>query len=170
MSQDVKLLVITVGGTIDKVYFDASSEYEVGDPMVSHVFQGTHVSLDYSVLPLMRKDSLEMDDADRELVRQTCEQAEERCILITHGTDTMTKTAEVLKSVEGKTIVLTGAMAPARFRETDAVFNMGCATGAVQSLPPGVYVAMNGRVFPAGKVRKNREARCFEWVDTPAVH
>lgn len=169
MDRDVTLLVITVGGTIDKVYFDASSEYEVGDPIVPHVFQGTHVSLDYSVLPLMRKDSLEMDDADRELIRQTCEQSEERCILITHGTDTMAETAEALLPVEGKTIVLTGAMAPARFRETDAVFNLGCATGAVQSLPPGVYVAMNGRVFPAGHVRKNKKARCFEWLDSSAI-
>ncbi len=159
------MLVVTVGGTIDKVYFDASSEYEVGDPMVPHVFQGTHVSLDYSVLPLMRKDSLEMTGEDRQMIRETCEQADESCILITHGTDTMADTAEYLMGIEGKTIVLTGALAPARFRETDAIYNLGCATGAVQSLPPGVYVTMNGRVFPAGQVRKNRAAQCFEWVE-----
>lgn len=159
-----KLLVITTGGTIDKVYFDASSEYEVGEPTVAHVFHGALVSLDYTVLPLMRKDSLEMDDSDRALIRSTCENADETCILITHGTDTMTVTAEALCGIEGKTIVLTGAMAPARFRETDAVFNIGLATGAVQSLPDGVYIAMNGRVFMAGKVRKNREARCFEAI------
>ena len=162
--QKEELLVITVGGTIDKVYFDAKSEYEVGDPTVPHVFQGALVSLSYRILPLMRKDSLEMDDEDRQLVRSACEEAEESCILITHGTDTMTDTAESLVGVEGKTIVLTGAMAPARFRETDAVFNIGCATGAVQSLPHGVYIVMNGRVFPAGTVRKNRAAQCFEAV------
>lgn len=158
----MQLLVITVGGTIDKVYFDATSEYEVGEPTVPHVYQSTGVTLDYEVVPLMRKDSLEMNDADRALVRKTCEQASQKNILITHGTDTMSVTAEALAGIEGKTIVLTGAMAPARFRETDAVFNIGCATGAVQAMPPGVYIAMNGQIFPAGKVRKNRDARCFE--------
>jgi len=162
--EETTLLVITVGGTIDKVYFDASSEYEIGEPTVPHVFQGSLVSLDYTLLPLMRKDSLEMDDGDRMLIRKTCERAEASRILITHGTDTMTDTAEALQGIDGKTIVLTGAMAPSRFRETDAVFNIGCATGAVQSLPPGVYIAMNGRIFPAGQVRKNRAAQCFESI------
>lgn len=160
----MSLLVITVGGTIDKVYFDASSEYEVGEPTVPHVYQGALVSLDYKVLPLMRKDSLEMGEADRALIRDTCEQAEQQNILITHGTDTMTDTAEALLGIAGKTIVLTGAMAPARFRETDAVFNIGFATGAVQSLSAGVYIAMNGQVFPAGSVRKNRKQRRFESI------
>lgn len=158
----MKLLVITTGGTIDKVYFDATSAYEVGEPTVPHIYQSAGVVLDYEVVPLMRKDSLEMEDADRALIRRTCEQAEQKNILITHGTDTMTVTAEALVGIEGKTIVLTGAMAPARFRETDAVFNIGCATGAAQSMPPGVYIAMNGRIFAAGEVVKNREAKCFE--------
>ena len=166
MRNDSKLLVLTVGGTIDKVYFDASSEYEVGEPTVPHIFQVAGVTLDYSLVPLMRKDSLEMNEDDRVKIRATCEQAEETTILITHGTDTMSETAEALEGIQGKTIVLTGAMAPARFRETDAVFNIGCATGAAQSLPPGVYLAMNGRIFPAGKVRKNREARCFECIES----
>lgn len=156
------ILVITVGGTIDKVYFDATSEYEVGEPTVPHVYQGALVTLDYEVLPLMRKDSLEMTASDRALVRQACERSAQKHILITHGTDTMAETAESLVGIPGKTIVLTGAMAPARFRETDAVFNIGFATGAVQALAEGVYIAMNGRIFPAGHVRKNREARCFE--------
>ncbi|MBK1831941.1 asparaginase [Verrucomicrobiaceae bacterium R5-34] len=160
----MSLLIITVGGTIDKVYFDASSEYEVGEPTVPHVYQGALVTLDYELLPLMRKDSLEMTESDRVLIRETCEQVEQDKILITHGTDTMADTAEALAGLEGKTIVLTGAMAPARFRETDAVFNIGVATGAVQALPPGVYIAMNGQIFPAGQVRKNREERRFEAV------
>lgn len=160
----MSLLIITVGGTIDKVYFDASSEYEVGEPTVPHVYQGALVTLDYELLPLMRKDSLEMTESDRVLIRETCEQVERDKILITHGTDTMADTAEALAGLEGKTIVLTGAMAPARFRETDAVFNIGVATGAVQALPPGVYIAMNGQIFPAGQVRKNREERRFEAV------
>lgn len=159
------LLVITVGGTIDKVYFDASSEYEVGDPTVPHVYEGALVTLEYELLPLMRKDSLEMTDEDRRMIRETCEHSDQENILITHGTDTMAETAEALLGLTGKTIVLTGAMAPARFRETDAVFNIGMATGAVQALPEGVYIAMNGRIFPAGKVRKNRDERCFESID-----
>lgn len=158
------ILVITVGGTIDKVYFDATSEYEVGEPTVPHVYQGALVTLEYEVLPLMRKDSLEMTSADRDLVRETCTRVTQKNILITHGTDTMAETAEALLGIEGKTIVLTGAMAPARFRETDAVFNLGLATGAVQALGNGVYIAMNGRIFPAGNVRKNRELQRFEKI------
>lgn len=161
----MELLVITVGGTIDKVYFDATSEYEVGEPTVPHIYQSAGVTVDYEMLPLMRKDSLEMNDADRELIRDACANADQNHILITHGTDTMSITAEALKGIEGKTIVLAGAMAPSRFRETDAIFNIGCATGAVQAMPPGVYIAMNGQIFPAGNVRKNREARCFEPID-----
>lgn len=161
----MNLLIITVGGTIDKVYFDATSEYEVGEPTVTQVYQGALVGIDYELIPLMRKDSLEMTDEDRELIRETCQNSEQDKILITHGTDTMTQTAECLLGITGKTIVLTGAMAPARFKETDAVFNLGLATGAAQALESGVYIAMNGQIFPAGKVKKNREQRRFETLD-----
>ncbi len=153
------LLIITVGGTIDKVYFDATSAYEVGEPTVPHIYQGAGVTLDYEMLPLMRKDSLEMDDADRELIRDTCENVDQNHILITHGTDTMSITAEELMGIEGKTIVLTGAMAPAKFRETDAVFNIGCATGAAQAMPPGVYIAMNGQIFDGLSCLRCRKRR-----------
>lgn len=158
----MSILVLTTGGTIDKVYFDASSEYEIGEPTVPYVFREAGVILDWRLLPLMRKDSLELDDADRSMIRAACEEAREDRILITHGTDTMTATAEKLMGIPGKTIVLTGALAPARFRTTDAIFNLGLALGAVQSLPAGVYLAMNGTIFEAGKVRKNREAGRFE--------
>ena len=158
------LLVLTTGGTIDKVYFDASSEYEIGEPTVPHVFRESGVALEWRLLSLLRKDSLEMDDEDRQAIRAACEEALEQKILITHGTDTMSVTAEALQGIAGKTIVLTGALAPARFRVTDAIFNLGLALGAVQSLPEGVYLAMNGTIFPAGKVRKNREAGRFESV------
>jgi L-asparaginase len=114
--------------------------------------------------PLFRKDSLEMTADDRAAIRRACEEAPENLILVTHGTDTMCETAEALDGIPGKTIVLTGALAPARFRVTDAVFNLGLALGAVQSMAPGVYLAMNGTVFPAGKVRKNRNLGKFEWV------
>jgi len=158
----MRVLVLTTGGTIDKVYFDATSEYEVGEPTVPHVFREAGVTLDWRLEPLLRKDSLEMEDADRLAIRGACEAAEESRILVTHGTDTMSLTAEALTGVPGKTIVLTGALAPARFRVTDAIFNLGLALGAVQSLPEGVYLAMNGTVFEAGRVRKNREAGRFE--------
>ena len=158
----MNILVLTTGGTIDKVYFDASSEYEIGAPTVPAVFEEAGVTLPWRLESLMRKDSLQLDDDDRSVIRSTCEQAPESHILLTHGTDTMAATAEKLIGIPGKTIVLTGALAPARFRTTDAIFNLGLALGALQSLQPGVYIAMNGTVFPAGKVRKNHAAGRFE--------
>ena len=161
----MNILVLTTGGTIDKVYFDASSEYEIGAPTVPAVFEEAGVTLPWRLESLMRKDSLELNEADRDAIRSMCVQAPENLILITHGTDTMATTAERLVGLSGKTIVLTGALAPARFRTTDAIFNLGLALGALQSLSPGVYLAMNGTIFPAGKVRKNREASRFEAID-----
>lgn len=159
------MLILTTGGTIDKIYFDATSEYEIGEPTIPHIFQETAVTLPYELTSLMRKDSLELDDKDRALIRETCLNTTHAEILITHGTDTMCETAEALIGIPGKTIVLTGALAPARFRITDAVFNVGAAIGAAQSKPPGVYIAMNGHIFTAGNVRKNRQARRFEQID-----
>ncbi len=157
--------IFTTGGTIDKIYFDATSEYEIGDPIIPHIFHEAGVHVEYELESLMRKDSLELTDADRSLIRQRCEESSTNQILITHGTDTMCQTAEHLISDGGignKTIVLTGALSPARFRVTDAIFNLGLAMGAVQTLPPGVYIAMSGEIFTAGKVRENREAGRFE--------
>jgi L-asparaginase len=156
------VLVLTTGGTIDKVYFDASSEYEIGEPTVPQVFREAGVALEWRLESLLKKDSLELTDEDRAAIRAACSAAPENLILITHGTDTMAVTAEALVGLAGKTILLTGALAPARFRHTDAIFNLGLALGALQSLQPGVYLAMNGTVFEAGKVRKNREAGRFE--------
>ena len=158
------MLILTTGGTIDKVYFDASSEYEVGEPTVPHVFREAAVTVDWRIESLFRKDSLELTDDDRTAIRHACEEAPENRILITHGTDTMCQTAAALAGLTGKTIGLTGALAPARFRITDAIFNLGLALGAVQALPGGVYIAMNGTVFPAGTVRKNHELGRFEAV------
>jgi len=158
------MLILTTGGTIDKIYFDANSEYEVGEPVVPQVFREVGAQLDYRLLPLMRKDSLEITEEDRALIRAECKAAGEDRIVITHGTDTMTATAEALLGIAGKTIVLTGSLAPARFRSTDAVFNLGCALGAAAAGSPGIYIAMHGRIFEAGKVRKNREAQCFEAI------
>jgi L-asparaginase len=154
--------VFTTGGTIDKVYFDRLSEFQVGDPQVQEVLGPIHPAFDYKVEALMRKDSLELNEADRTAIRARIEACDARHILITHGTDTMRETARALAGLEGKTIVLTGALAPARFKESDAVFNLGFAFACVQLLAPGVHIAMNGCVFDPFHVRKNRELNVFE--------
>lgn len=153
---------ITTGGTIDKIYFDAMSRFEVGDPLVKHILNDALVGFEYGITPLFQKDSLELSDGDRAAIRRCVEQDDARHVVITHGTDTMAETAAGLKSIPDKSIVLTGALSPARFRSTDAVFNVGMAVAAVQVVEPGVYIAMNGRVFAAGEVRKNRDTNRFE--------
>ena len=157
-----KLLIITTGGTIDKIYFDDKSDYQVGEPQISQILHAMHVAFDFEVTALMRKDSLHIGDKERELIRATVMATDVSHILITHGTDTMVETAAALEGVEGKTIVLTGALNPARFRDSDAIFNIGCAVGAVQCLPPGVFIAMNGKVWDPSHVRKNRRQNRFE--------
>ncbi|KGO34639.1 MAG: asparaginase domain-containing protein [Desulfoprunum sp.] len=154
--------IITVGGTIDKVYFDAKSRYEVGPPNVARILGELTLSISYTVNPLLRKDSLDLTDADRRFIYDTVQADPAPRILITHGTDTMITTARRLAAVPAKTIVLTGAMEPALFKTSDAVFNIGCALAAVQILPAGVYIAMNGAIFAADRVVKNLEQNRFE--------
>lgn len=158
----MKLAVYSMGGTIDKVYFDDLSDYTVGEPQVGAILTQAGVDFDFTVTEVARKDSLYVTGAEREELRRLI--AADPCprVLVTHGTDTMTETASVLASLSGKTIVLTGAMSPARFAASDAAFNVGCAVGAVWSQPPGVYIAMSGRLFAAGAVRKNRDRGRFE--------
>ena len=157
-----ELLIVTTGGTIDKIYFDDKSDYQIGDPQIGMILRELGVTFRFTVIPILRKDSLHITDEDRELLRATIAAQVETCVLVTHGTDSMVETARVLSRIEGKTIVLTGALNPARFRGSDAEFNIGTAVGAVQSLPPGVYIAMNGRVWHPAKVRKNVDANRFE--------
>ncbi|GAB2513673.1 asparaginase domain-containing protein [Pseudoxanthomonas sangjuensis] len=157
-----ELLIVTTGGTIDKIYFDDKSDYQVGDPQIGQILKELGVAFRFTVIPIVRKDSLHLTGADRELVRATIAAQPAKHVLITHGTDTMVDTARALSGIEDKTIVLTGALNPARFRGSDAEFNIGCAVGAVQSLPPGVYIAMNGRIWNPNKVRKNVAANRFE--------
>lgn len=160
----MKIHVLTTGGTIDKVYFDARSEYEVGEPQVLDIFRAARVGFDFTVESVLRKDSLELTDADRGLIRARVEASPVERVLVTHGTDTMVETALALAGIPGKVIVLTGSMQPARFQGSDATFNIGVAVGALLGLGPGVYVAMNGRVFDPARARKNRERNCFEEV------
>jgi L-asparaginase len=159
-----RLLIITTGGTIDKIYFDDKSDYQVGEPQISLILRSMNVGFEFEVKAVIRKDSLHLDDNDRLLVRDAISHSDTRHVLITHGTDTMVETAAVLQGLPDRTIVLTGALNPARFRDSDAVFNIGCAVGAVQCLPPGVYIAMNGKIWNPGSVRKNREANRFEEI------
>ena len=158
------LSIVTTGGTIDKVYFDDKSAYEIGDPQIGKILDALGVAFTFDVLPALRKDSLHLDEADRDLLRRLIEAQPHRHVLVTHGTDTMVETAAVLASIKDKVIILTGALNPARFQGSDAVFNIGCAVGAVQTLPDGVYIAMNGRIWNPAHVRKNRDANRFEAV------
>jgi L-asparaginase len=154
--------IYSVGGTIDKVYYDQMDDYEIGEPKVGEILEEAGVDFDYQVHSLMKKDSLDMTEEDLRRIHRHIRDDPNPLILITHGTDTMVRTACHLFDIPGKTIVLTGAMQPARFRTSDAVFNVGFAAAAVQTLSSGVYLAMNGRVFEPDKVQKNRDTKRFE--------
>jgi L-asparaginase len=158
----MKIKIYTVGGTIDKIYFDRKSAYEVGESNIGEILKEANVNLDYEISSILHKDSLDMTDEDRQLIfdRLSCD--EHRHIVVTHGTDTMIQTAKTLKKILDKVIVLTGAMEPARFKHSDAVFNIGSAVAVVQVLKPGVYIAMNGRIFDPDHVKKNLERNWFE--------
>lgn len=153
---------ITTGGTIDKVYFDALSQFEVGESPLAAILTDGMVGFSYDVVPMFRKDSLELSDADREELKTFIAADDADRFVISHGTDTLVETSEVLRPLADKTIVLTGAMSPARFKTTDAIFNIGMAVAVVQASDPGVYIAMSGQVFKAGSVRKNRAENRFE--------
>ena len=158
----MQIQILTTGGTIDKVYFDAKGGYEVGAPMVRDILAQGRVTLEIEVIELLRKDSLEMTDSDREQIRAAVTASHVHHIVVTHGTDTMVETAKALKHISDKTVVLTGALQPGRFADSDAPFNLGMAIAAVQTLPAGIYIAANGQVLAADKVRKNRELNRFE--------
>ena len=155
---------VTTGGTIDKIYFDALSQFEVGDSPIEAILSEGLVHFDYGVHSMFRKDSLELTDEDRQALRDYVANDDAARCVISHGTDTMVETANALTGITGKRIVLTGSLTPARFKSTDAIFNVGLAVAAVQLAEPGVYIAMSGQVFPADKVRKNRKENRFELV------
>ncbi len=158
----MKIKFFTAGGTIDKVYFDRKNDYQIGDSRLSEILEGAHVDFEYDCESLLKKDSLDITEEERQAILDRIQSEECRHIVVTHGTDTMVQTAQKLRSVPDKVIVLTGSMEPARFRSSDAEFNIGCAIVAVQLLPPGVYIAMNGRIFVPGKTRKNLDLNRFE--------
>jgi L-asparaginase len=158
--------LFVTGGTFDKEYDEIEGKLYFKDTHVKEMLTRARSRLQIEVRTIMMVDSLEMSDADRELIVKHCQSAEEKRILITHGTDTMEVTAEVLgHAITDKTVVLTGAMVPYKFGSSDGLFNLGSALAFVQTLPHGVYVAMNGRCFPWDSVRKNRKTGEFEEVN-----
>ena len=155
------ILVLTTGGTIDKAYFDALSEYQVGDSQVSHLLHLARVTFPFEVQELLRKDSLDLTDEDRSIIAEHVKATASRRVIITHGTDTMTQTAAALGDVGARTVVLVGALAPARFQDSDASFNLGMAFATAQIALPGIYITMNGQVFAAAEVTKDRDRGQF---------
>jgi L-asparaginase len=164
----MQIRVLVTGGTFDKEYDELTGKLYFLDTHVDEMLRRGRSRLDLAVETLMMIDSLEMDDEGRAKIVKRCREAAERAIVITHGTDTMVETARALAAAQlaGKAIVLTGAMVPYAFGSSDGLFNLGSALSFVQVLPPGVYVAMNGRHFPWNAVRKNRETGVFEMPES----
>ncbi len=155
--------IFVTGGTFDKEYNELRGELYFRDTHIKEILELGRTSLDVQVKTLMMIDSLEMTDQDRKYILESCQYAQEDLIVVTHGTDTMEITAQLLgKAQLDKTIVLTGAMIPYKFGSSDGLFNMGCALAFVQTLPKGVYVAMQGHYFPWNNVTKNRAGGFFE--------
>ena len=157
--------VLTAGGSIDKYYSIQASDFVVGPPAIEQALQDANVQTPCLVEPVFEKDSLEITQADRDLLRSKVAESSSPRIIVTHGTDTMIDTAKSVQGIADKTIVLTGAMQPAAFKVTDAIFNIGFAFAAVQFLPPGVYIAMNGSILDPQHAKKNSAKRCFEVKD-----
>lgn len=155
--------IFVTGGTFDKEYDELTGKLFFRDTHLPEMLKLGRSRVDADIRTLMMIDSLEMTDMDRELIARHCMEAEEDKIIITHGTDTMAETAAIIaKHVTNKTIVLTGAMIPYKFGSSDGLFNLGSAMAFVETLPPGVYVAMNGKYFHANNVRKNKQTGQFE--------
>ena len=155
--------ILVTGGTFDKEYDEITGNLYFKDTHMREILDLGRSKLQVKIRTLMLIDSLEMTDADRRLILENCRAVDEDQIVITHGTDTMTTTAQVLAKADlGKTIVLTGAMIPYKFGSSDGLFNFGGALAFAQALSPGVYIAMNGRVFDWDKVIKNKETGVFE--------
>jgi|SRR6056300_150012 L-asparaginase len=159
------LEILTTGGTIDKVYFDKKSNYEVGDPFVEELLHKMNVNISFKVKSLMRIDSLDMTDIHREVILKYIINSNANNFLITHGTDSIVETAIYLKKITDKTIVLTGSLKPAIFIDNDAIFNVGSALTSAQILNNGVYIVINGQVFNPDNVRKNLEKNVFETIN-----
>ena len=161
--------IVVTGGTFDKTYDEIHGRLSFGETHLPEMLRLGRSRVETTVETLMMIDSLDMTGVDRARIVSACVECPEMRIVITHGTDTMVETARaVAGGVRGKTIVLTGAMVPYAFGSSDGLFNLGSALSFAEVLPPGVYIAMNGRHFPWDRVRKNRETGVFERVDAPS--
>lgn len=157
--------ILVTGGTFDKEYNERTGQLYFKETHLAEMLQRGRSRVDVTIRTIMMVDSLDLTEADRALIVQNCLEAPEERIVITHGTDTMTETAAaVARAVPDKTVVLTGAMIPWAFGSSDGLFNLGSALSFVQVLPPGVYIAMNGKSFPWDRCRKNRERGEFEEI------
>lgn len=162
--------ILATGGTIDKVY-TLDGSLDIGEPAIHELLEAGRCTVPVTTESILRKDSLDFDEADRSAIAEAVRQAPERRVVVTHGTDTMTETGRhLLQADTGKVVVLVGAMKPASMRDSDAGFNLGAAIVAVQLLDAGVYVAMNGRVFPADGVMKDRAAGLFVPIVSEGAH
>jgi len=161
-----KIRVFVTGGTFDKEYNDIDGTLFFKDTHVREMLQLGRCGLAIEIRTLMMIDSTEMNDSDRDIIRRSCQESATKRIIITHGTDTMAQTAKFLgETIRDRTVVLTGAMIPYTFGSSDGLFNLGSAIAFAQTLPPGVYVAMNGRCFSCDNVRKNKSTGVFEELD-----
>jgi L-asparaginase len=157
--------IVVTGGTFDKTYDEISGRLSFGSTHLPEMLRLGRSRVDTTIEMLMMIDSLDITDADRARIVESCVRCAEHRIVITHGTDTMVETARaVAQGVSGKTVVLTGAMVPYAFGSSDGLFNLGSALSFAEVLPPGVYIAMNGQHFPWDRVRKNRQAGVFERI------
>jgi len=162
----MKIRIFVTGGTFDKEYNELTGELYFKDTHLNEMFKLGKTAVDISIRTLMMIDSLEMNDADRNIILESCKRCDEEAIIITHGTDTMVETAKLLKQANiEKTIILTGAMIPYKFGSSDGFFNLGNSLAFAQALENGVYIAMNGRVFDPENCKKNKKVGIFEELD-----
>jgi len=160
-----RIRILITGGTFDKTYNELTGQLYFQDSHLPEMLKLGRCNLELEIRTLMMIDSLDMTDDDRRIILEHCRNSQERRIVITHGTDTMVNTAKTLAGqAPGKIIVLTGAMVPYKFGSSDGLFNLGSALAFAQTLPAGVYVAMNGRCYEWNRVRKNRETGMFEEI------
>lgn len=159
-----KITLLSTGGTIAKKYDELSGALVFDAGHIQKMFTQGRCTLPVETINLLLKDSLEMDEKDRDIIFDAIQKSSKSQILITHGTDTMVETAKRLSTIANKTIVLTGAMIPYAFKNSDAVFNLSFALGAVQTVPKGIYICMNGQIFSWDNVQKNRTKGHFETI------
>ncbi|MFZ3078006.1 MAG: asparaginase domain-containing protein [Candidatus Aenigmatarchaeota archaeon] len=159
----MKILFIQTGGTIDKDYPKTTKGYafEIAEPAVKRILQKINPDFEFEIISVLKEDSLDITEEDRNKLCEACQKTNADKIIITHGTDTMIETAKKLSSIKNKVIILTGAMRPEKFSDSDASFNVGVAVGAINSLNNGIFIAMNGRIYPADKCKRNSESGQF---------